>query len=109
MQRCTAQDQEERCSNVQDLRGVKDPALVDLDVKHFLHDGPEVRQQEDVESREDPQQAAPKEAQPAGGLPPPSDGEEMVQTGHDHDRPLQNAVHFSEDLDQQTHMVPGQL
>ncbi|KAI4809252.1 hypothetical protein KUCAC02_018158 [Chaenocephalus aceratus] len=98
MQRCTAQNQEERRSNVQDLRGVEDPALVDLDVKHFLHDGPEVRQQENIESREDPQQAAHKEAQPAGGLPPPSDGEEMVQTGQDYDRPLQSAVDFSKDL-----------
>lgn len=42
-------------------------------------------------------------------MQPLSDSEEMVQTGHDCNRPLQSTVDLSEDLNQQTYMVGGQL
>lgn len=60
MQRCTAQSQEEQHGNLQDLRGVEDKALVNLVVRNVLHDGSVVRQQEDVESSEEPQEGGHK-------------------------------------------------
>lgn len=57
IQGCTAQNQEEKHDKLQDVIGVEDPALLYLVVSHILHNGNEVRQQEDVESSEVPQEA----------------------------------------------------
>lgn len=86
VQCCTAQSQEEQHGNLQDLRGVGDPALVNLAVRHILQDRNEVRQQEDVGSCEVPQEAGHEYAQipsgpGSGGLQPLSDSAQMVQTG----------------------------
>lgn len=56
MQRCTAQSQKEQCDDLQDLRGAEDPALVNLLVRHVLQHWAEVRQEEDIDSSEEPQE-----------------------------------------------------
>lgn len=112
MQRCIAQSQGEQRDDLQDLSGVEDPAVANLVVRHVLQDGDEVRQHKDIQSSEVPQQDGHKRAdnplRPEGGWLQ-RNGAEVVQTGHDHNRPLQSAVDLSEDLNQQTRVVPGHL
>lgn len=45
---------------------------------------------------------------PPGGGRGQRNSAEVIQTGHHHDGPLQNAVDLSEDLSQQTRVVCGQ-
>lgn len=54
MQSCIDQSQEQQHGNLQDLKGVKGPALMYLVVRHILQGRNKVRQQEDVESSEVP-------------------------------------------------------
>lgn len=56
MKRHTGQGQGEQHDNLQDLTGVENPALVYLGVRHILQDRAEVKQQEDIESGEYPQE-----------------------------------------------------
>ncbi len=87
---------------------------MNLVVRHILQDWNEVRQQEDVEHSEEPQEDSHKDVNRpsdtcSGGLQPLSDRAEMVQTSYDYNRPLQGSVDLSKDLNQQTDVVSGQL
>lgn len=100
--------------NLQDLGGVEDPALVNLAVRHIFQNGNKVWQEKDVEEDSEPHDDGQSYVdKPSGsgraGVPPLSNSGEVVQSSQAQNRPVKRAVDLSEDLNQQTHVKPGEL
>lgn len=113
VERRTAQGQGEH-GNLQQAGCVEEPAAANLAVRHLLQDGNEARQEEDVDDGGEPQEGGEKQVDQqsgsgSGGVEAVSDCAHMVQSSQTQDGPLQRAVELAQDLNQQTHVKPGEL
>lgn len=110
VQRKAAQRQQEKHDDVQNLWGLCHPTLANLVRRHVLNDRDKVRPQKHVENCQAPVETrhkwVGKATRPGQGSPhPPSDCEQVIQTGWGHDRPVENITDSIQDLNQQTNVI----